>query len=72
MSKIMLRQIIIPISEEEGYFNLRPFDMDEDLHESSKRSIISNISKLVRILKISFFSLLSSINSNLSKAKQIP
>ena len=40
MSKIMLRQIIIPISEEEGYFNLRPFDMDEDLHESSKRSII--------------------------------
>ena len=29
----MLRQLIIPTFVEEGYFNLRPFDLVEDLHE---------------------------------------
>ena len=43
----MLRQFIIPKFEVEGYFNLRPFDLVEDLHVSSEINNW-NISKLVR------------------------
>ena len=68
----MLRQLIIPTFVEEGYFNLRPFDLVEDLHERSKRSLIGlsvNWCVILKIIKRSYFSILSSSDSNLNKAK---
>ena len=66
----MLQQLIIPTFEEEGYYNLRLFDLVEDLHERSKISIIGvsvNWFAILKIIKISYFSLLSSRDSNLYK-----
>ena len=70
----MLRRLIIPTFEESGYFNLRPFDLVDDLHVSSNRSLIEvsvNYVVILKILKRSYFSLLSSRDSNLNKSKRL-
>ena len=63
----------MPIFDEEGYFNLRPFYLVEDLHEMSNRSIIGvNWFVILKIIKRSYSRLLSSRDSNLNIAKRLP
>ena len=47
----MLRQFIKPALEEEGHFNLRPFDLVEDLYKRSMILIIGISVKWFVILK---------------------
>ena len=62
----MLRQLITPTFEEEGYFQLKI------CMTSSKRSIIGvsvNWFVILKIIKRLYFRLLSARDSNLNKAK---
>ena len=47
----MLHQLIIPSFEEEGYFNLRPFELVEDLHKRSINALSVNCCVILKIIK---------------------